>query len=894
MEINIIERDFNFIGRIDNFESYMPNKKYDGIGSFELHLPSNALYADELTKERIIFTSEDKAYIILYRKRDTGTNKMVVRGQEIKSYLSRMLVFPPEGQSSYRINDNAETIMKEYVVSTLARKNITNVEVAANQNRGDKFAYQSRYKNLANELQKIGKASGLGWDIHLDMDKKKFVFDVVEGRDITVNQTDRPPAIFSVDYDNIQSQVLEESRLDYANTAIVAGQGEGANRAIYISGDTEGLDSIETFVDARDLENDADLPDRAMQKLKETEEKLVFDSEVLTDKNLIYEEDFRLGDIGTVQNKEWDISVNRRITEFTEIYEASGFRLDLVFGENMPDLIDKVKMITDAPVAENREIEGEQGPTGERGPKGDTGPSGPKGDKGEQGVPGERGPRGFQGEKGDIGSQGPKGAQGIQGEVGPQGKQGPKGNDGYTPIKGIDYSDGQQGPKGEKGDLGPRGIQGVQGEIGPMGKTGAQGPAGKTGPKGDAGPKGEKPNHRWVSKTQIQFERPDGTWGEVIDLNPDTISIHQERYTTTANQEVFQLTKGAYRLNTNSISWYLDGIKQSNEAIEELSPSSIKIKGGVPTESTVLIEYLEFANVAIGLKGDRGPQGIQGLKGDKGDKGEKGDKGDTGPRGIQGAKGEKGDTGSQGSIGATGPKGDKGEAGYTPIKGVDYFDGAKGEKGDQGIQGIKGDTGPRGLQGLKGDTGIQGPKGDPFVYSDFTSTQLANLKGPKGDKGDTGPRGPQGIQGPQGAAVADSVEWSKVLNKPGSYPPSAHTHTSLRVADTRAVDDKPSEIPSRTLSTAFKQNTSVANPPVTTGSSYAHIVTMNGWTGAGAGGGGETTQIAFGDSLAIRMSAGTNSWGPWKRLAYDVDVQKTVTSSTEPSLRAGDQWHKEI
>lgn len=46
---------------------------------------------------------------------------------------------------------------------------------------------------------------------------------------------------------------------------------------------------------------------------------------------------------------------------------------------------------------------------------------------------------------------------------------------------------------------------------------------------------------------------------------------------------------------------------------------------------------------------------------------------------------------------------------------------------------------------------IKGPKGDAFTYSDFTSEQLAALKGPKGDTGATGPKGPQGDPGETGA-----------------------------------------------------------------------------------------------------------------------------------------------
>ena len=45
---------------------------------------------------------------------------------------------------------------------------------------------------------------------------------------------------------------------------------------------------------------------------------------------------------------------------------------------------------------------------------------------------------------------------------------------------------------------------------------------------------------------------------------------------------------------------------------------------------------------------------------------------------------------------------------------------------------------------------LRGPKGDPFLYSDFTAEQLEALRGPQGLQGETGPQGEQGVQGPQG------------------------------------------------------------------------------------------------------------------------------------------------
>lgn len=352
MIVNIIDRQFNFLGQIDDYESLITSKSYHSIAGFELHVNENTVNADKLQKENIIFTTPKKAYIILHREIDSTSGKLVIKGLELKSYLARLITFPPTGQTYHRINSNIETIMKEYVTVNLTRKNITEIVVAPNQNRGNTTVYQTRYKNLADELEKLSLVSGLGWDITLDIGNKKFLFDVVEGKDRTANQNKLPPAIFSIEYDNIAEQKLIDSKLNYANIAIVAGQGEGADRAIAIVGEAEGLDTFELFVDARDLENNADLPTRGEQKLAELQEIFTFDSHVLTDKNLRYEIDFNLGDIATVQNKKWNVTADRRITELTEIYEGSGFRLDVAFGDSLPEIKDIIKQATDTPIVE--------------------------------------------------------------------------------------------------------------------------------------------------------------------------------------------------------------------------------------------------------------------------------------------------------------------------------------------------------------------------------------------------------------------------------------------------------------------------------------------------------------------------------------------------------------
>ena len=70
--------------------------------------------------------------------------------------------------------------------------------------------------------------------------------------------------------------------------------------------------------------------------------------------------------------------------------------------------------------------------------------------------------------------------------------------------------------------------------------------------------------------------------------------VRQEEFVATEGQETFHLLKGSYVPNSNSISWFMHGIKQPNSALEELSSTSFKIRGGVPGDTNIIVEYYEL------------------------------------------------------------------------------------------------------------------------------------------------------------------------------------------------------------------------------------------------------------------------------------------------------------
>jgi len=377
--ISILTSEFRWLGEIDDYESLQFKRRFNKPGSFELHINLNKNLTETLQEENLVVLSSKKVGVILHRELNReNSEELIIRGYTLSGHVGRRITIPPDGNSQDKIKAPVETVMKHYVQRnainpTDTTRTIPQLVIAEDFGRGEIIEWYSRYKNLDEELEKITQPTQLGWDVYLDEENEKWVFEVYEGRNLTDSQEILPPVIFSIDFDNIEGQNFTQSAIGHKNTAYVGGQGEGEARRIVEVSNTSGLSRIEMFVDARDVDekdsgtdgegNTIDIPipeadivaalsNRAHLKLEELQKIESFESEILTYGPFFYEEDWRLGDIVTVQDPKIGIALDSPITEVTEIYEPSGFRLNAVFGNTLPTLIDKIKQVIDAPMIE--------------------------------------------------------------------------------------------------------------------------------------------------------------------------------------------------------------------------------------------------------------------------------------------------------------------------------------------------------------------------------------------------------------------------------------------------------------------------------------------------------------------------------------------------------------
>lgn len=351
--IRILSPTLDLQGEIDNYLSFSFCRKYYTSGDFQLVTNRKVQNADKLNINQLIMLGADTRKVGIIRYKEIKTNEkgeeiLTVKGPTLGAILRQRITIPPDGEA-YDVQDsNAETVMKHYVKRNcfdISGMEFPMLEISSNQNQGEKIKWQSRYKNLEEELELISRLTNLGWHIYLDFKLKRWIFDIYNGRNFSASQNINPPVIFSPEFDNVKSQEYIDSLVGFGNFAIVAGQGEGVEREIVMTGsDAAGLDKHVIFVDARDIKDSADLEVRGQSKLNEYKRTISFKSEVLPTGPFQYEKDWNLGDVVTVQNKDWNITMDTRITEVTEIYEAGGFKLNVCFGESLHTLTERFKL----------------------------------------------------------------------------------------------------------------------------------------------------------------------------------------------------------------------------------------------------------------------------------------------------------------------------------------------------------------------------------------------------------------------------------------------------------------------------------------------------------------------------------------------------------------------
>ena len=342
------------------------------FGDFEITIPNEGHQADAFDKYLIVrideFEQDNRktknrpfwgVVLSLDRSISAAGDMLTVSGVDLKGLANSRYTLPPLFVDSGRggvagfdaVTGTTEACMKHFVNSNFfssasPTRSVPGLVIAPDQGRGTPDdRYMSRYDLLSDVLADLGRAANLGYTIVPSLAAGTLTFDCVEGVDRSGDQSERSRVFFTVERRNVADMRYTDSdrntrNVFYATLSGAAFEDE-AFTATYTRDDTPDLPSgIGRWEQHLDISASHPTPGQEYDELKrlamiraESYRTVEALSANVLETQDEYGKDFFLGDIVTVQNRAWGVSLNARVTAMTLSASAGNVTRTVTFGD---------------------------------------------------------------------------------------------------------------------------------------------------------------------------------------------------------------------------------------------------------------------------------------------------------------------------------------------------------------------------------------------------------------------------------------------------------------------------------------------------------------------------------------------------------------------------------
>jgi len=376
--IYVYDHAITQLGLIEQKTSFIWIPRYSSTGEFKLLVPFTKNYASLLVKKHLLMTVEEGAVnnhkelgeikFVRIAMNAQGIEEIEVQGRFLSDWIGKRIV----------LNTITNTTSPQNILGQIVSENVTNPTNPSRRIEGISHApttaiqrasidYTSEsYINALLAVETLARSSALGFKITTDVINKTHTYHVYDGKDLTANNTQgNPPAIFSVEFNNILEQEFINSVENLRTTSYVGGEDrhDRPRRIVEVGASAKGLERSEVFTNATDIRQsyrddngneifvpaavyDQLLTQRGLQVLEQLGEKIAFASRVNNNASLIYKKDYNIGDRVTCINQKWGVRIDVRITEVMEIHQDNNVpEIEITFGDNLPALIDQIRSL---------------------------------------------------------------------------------------------------------------------------------------------------------------------------------------------------------------------------------------------------------------------------------------------------------------------------------------------------------------------------------------------------------------------------------------------------------------------------------------------------------------------------------------------------------------------
>ena len=353
MNVYVLDREFNKVGIIDDYTSLIWRPAYYSVGDFELYLRASSGIVALLQRNYYLVREKDLAVdelgnttyksVMIIKNIHLTTDAeagdfLTYTGRELKFIFHQRIIWKQTNLNSKVEYALRRLVTENAIAPTDSKRIIPALALGENAGLTASIRKQVTGAYLDECIEEICTACGYGWTV--EVYNGLMLFRVYQGADRSYNQNNNPYVVFSDSFDNILNSEYELNSEEYANTALIGGEGEGTAR-IYttIGAENEGFDRYELFADAKDISQNKDtedeitleeylelLQERGAENLASRVITEGFSGEIISDLTFKYGVDFFLGDTVTVMNS-YGISKNVMVLSAIESVDENGTKL---------------------------------------------------------------------------------------------------------------------------------------------------------------------------------------------------------------------------------------------------------------------------------------------------------------------------------------------------------------------------------------------------------------------------------------------------------------------------------------------------------------------------------------------------------------------------------------
>lgn len=263
MKLELFNEDFVRIGKISKYSYASYDCDSISYGKFLIKCASTEKLLAILPQVEYIYFEDDKVGVYNHESiEDVGVDEEItLKGYMIKSVLSYRTLYPQFSETLAPEAMLKTLVLQSFVENPNPEKNeprMTIETIPEEVEDEEKLTLQVTGSDVFAECSKISKSEGVFFDFDVMMQNydessdapaniSELRFKTWKRRDCTLGNTEgNAPVVFSYSLSNIESSSFDESKENYKNVAIVAGEGEAELRKVVVLSDkTKRLEADE-------------------------------------------------------------------------------------------------------------------------------------------------------------------------------------------------------------------------------------------------------------------------------------------------------------------------------------------------------------------------------------------------------------------------------------------------------------------------------------------------------------------------------------------------------------------------------------------------------------------------------------------------------------------------